>query len=164
MRRLYWFCSALTMAAKLQYIALALILGYNFVMIDLNPANQLFGVPLWMTTAPLFVGMIIIGRLLLPLMIAHPTRAQQFLHGFGLTTFGVWVFSHGQWWGGLAITYLSLMGSFWLEAACSFWFISEMGRMQEMMLAQMSGLVSSLSSSSHDEPDTNDDDLTEEPR
>jgi hypothetical protein len=164
MRRLYWFWSSLPLAAKLQYFALVLILGYNFVAIDLRPANKLFGAPIWMTTVPLMMTMIVVGRLLLPWMMAHPVRAQQLLHGFGLTVFGVWLFSQGQWWGRAILTYLSLMAGLWLEAACSFWFVSEAGRRQELMLAQMSELLAAHAELPPDELDPHDNDRTEESR
>ncbi|MEK6261095.1 MAG: hypothetical protein AABP62_21055 [Planctomycetota bacterium] len=164
MRRLYWFWSSLPMAARLQFFVLALILGYNFVAIDLSPANRLFGAPFWMTTVPLIVTMIAVGRLLLPLMMAYPLRAQQVLHGFGLAVFGVWLLSQGQWWGRSVIVYLSLIAGLWLEAACSFWFVSEVGRRQELMLAQMSELLAAHSSLPDDEIVSHDDDLTEESR
>ena len=55
MRRVIWFLRALPLGAKLQQAVLLLILAYNFTMIDLNPANRLFGSPLWMTTASMGV-------------------------------------------------------------------------------------------------------------
>ncbi len=164
MRRPYWFWSSLPLAAKLQYFGLALILGYNFVAIDLRAGNLWFGAPIWMITVPVMAIMILLGRLLLPLMMAHPARAQQFLQAFGLTVFGVWLLSQGQRWGRLHLTYVSLIGGLWLEAACSFWFISEVGRRHELIQAQMSEMLAANPSSPPDEPDPNDDDLTEESR
>ncbi|MBC8116242.1 MAG: hypothetical protein H7062_17785, partial [Candidatus Saccharimonas sp.] len=52
----------------------------------------------------------------------------------------------------------------WLEAACSFWFVSEAGRRQELMLVQMSELLAAHSSLPDDELVPHDDDLTEESR
>ena len=142
MRRFFWFWSALPLSSRMQFFVLALILGYNFVQIDLNPNITLFGSPLWMTTVPIIVAATVMGRLLLPVMMAHPTRAQQFLHGFGLAIFGLWLFSSGQWWGQSILMYLGFIGGMWLEAACSFWFVSEVKRREELFHGQMAELAS----------------------
>lgn len=142
----------------MQQAVLALVLGYNFAAIDLNPVNRLFGAPLWMTTVPIILAMIVLGRLLLPLMMAHPGRSQQILHGLGLVIFGAWLFGRGQWWGALVITYLALIGGLWLEAACSFWFVSESFRRRELILEHLSELVAGH------ESQPMDDDANEEYR
>ena len=141
MRRFFWFWSALPLGSKLQFFLLALILGYNFVQIDLNPNNVLFGSPLWATTVPIIVAAIVAGRLLLPVMMAHPARAQQLLHGFGLLIFGLWLFGRGQWWGQSILMYLCFIGGMWLEAACSFWFVSEIKRGHDLMVNRFEELT-----------------------
>lgn len=141
MRRFSWFWSALPLGSKLQFFVLALILGYNFVQIDLNPVNRLFGSPLWVMTVPIIVAAIVTGRLLLPVMMAHPTRAQQGLHGFGLLIFGLWLFGRGQWWGQTVLVYLGFIGGMWLEASCSFWFVSEIRRRHELLASQLEELT-----------------------
>ena len=163
MRRIVWFWKALPVGARMQQAVLVLVLGYNFVAIDLNPANRLFGSPLWMTTVPIVLAMIVLGRFLLPLMMSYPERSQQILHGLGLAIFGVWVFSRGQWWGGLVLTYLALIGGLWLEAACSFWFVSETFRRREIFLEHLSELVTAQGSLPTDDQPT-DEDANEEYR
>ena len=138
MQRIVWFLRALPLGAKLQQAVVVLILVYNLTVIDMNPVNRLFGSPLWMTTVPIILAMIVLARLLLPVMMARPVRSQQFLQALGLIVFGVWLLSRGQWWGGLILTYLGIIAGFWFEAAASFWFVSEMQRRQELVL---SGLV-----------------------
>ena len=161
MRRLYWFWSALPLGSRMQFFVLALVLGYNFVQIDLNPGNTLFGSPLWMTTVPIIVAAIVMGRLLLPVMMAHPTRAQQLLHGFGLLIFGLWLFGRGQWWGQSILMYLGFIGGMWLEAACSFRFVSEVKRRHDLMLSHVEELAEQAASH---RAETNDDtkDFTED--
>ncbi len=158
MQRLVWFLRALPLAAKLQQAVFVLILAYNFTMIDLNPANQLFGSPLWMTTVPIIVAMIVLARLLLPMMMAHPQRTQQFLRGLGLMVFGTWLFGQNQWWGRMVVTYLGLIGGLWFEAAASFWFVSEMQRRQELMLSGLAELMANHEPTHSDEPVTESDD------
>lgn len=163
MQRFVWFLRALPWGAKLQQAVVVLILGYNLTVIDMNPANQLFGAPLWMTTVPIIVAMIVLARLLLPVMMAHPVRAQQFLHALGLIVFGVWLLGRGQWWGRLIVTYLGVIAGFWFEAAASFWFVSEIQRRQELMLAGLAEMMENQEPSDVDEPmDEDDDDLKDD--
>lgn len=158
MRRIIWFLRALPLGAKLQQAVFALILAYNFIAIDLNPINRLFGSPLWMTTVPIIIAMIVLSRLMLPLMMAHPHRSQQFLQGFGLVIFGVWLFGRSQWWGALVITYLGLVAGLWLEAAASFWFVSEIQRRQELVMSSLSELMASADSTELNDSENEDDD------
>ncbi len=157
MRRVLWFLRALPLRAKLQQTVLLLILAYNFTMIDMNPANRLFGSPLWMTTVPIIVAMIVLARLLLPLMMAHPQRTQQFLQALGLIVFGAWLLGKNQWWGQMVVTYLGLIGGLWLEAAASFWFVSEIQRRQELALAALTEVMENIEPAPTDEAEGDDD-------
>ena len=156
MQRLVWFMRALPLGAKMQQAVFALILAYNFTVVDLNPANRFLGSPLWMTTVPIILAMIVLARLLLPVMMAHPQRAQQFLQAFGLVVFGVWLLSSGQWWGRLILTYFCLIGGLWFEAAASFWFVSEMQRRQELILAGLTEMFVNRESTHLDNRDGED--------
>ena len=157
MRRVLWFLRALPLRAKLQQTVLLLILAYNFTMIDMNPANRLFGSPLWMTTVPIIVAMIVLARLLLPLMMAHPQRTQQFLQALGLIVFGAWLLGKNQWWGQMVVTYLGLIGGLWLEAAASFWFVSEIQWRQELALAALTEVMENIEPAPTDEAEGDDD-------
>ena len=157
MRRVIWFLRALPLGAKLQQAVLLLILAYNFTMIDLNPANRLFGSPLWMTTVPIIVAMIVLARLLLPVMMAHPQRTQQFLQALGLIVFGAWLLGKNQWWGQMVVTYLGLIGGLWLEAAASFWFVSEIQRRQELALAALTEMMENIEPTPPNEAEGDDD-------
>ena len=159
MQRIVWFLRALPPGAKLQQAVVVLILVYNLTMIDMNPANRLFGLPLWMTTLPIIISMIVLARLLLPVMMARPVRTQQFLHAFGLIVFGVWLLSRGQWWGGKILTYLGIIAGFWFEAAASFWFVSQMQRLHEAIMAAEEFLANHEPSDSDELDDESDDGL-----
>ena len=123
-----WFWSGLSLAARLQYIALVLFLGTMFVIRDLDPRMRWFGLPLWQITGPLILLMLALGRILLPLMLRSPQRTQRFLSFFGLAVFVLGVVSANQRWGRLLIVYLTLTLALWLDVSCSFWFISEIQR------------------------------------
>ncbi len=157
MRRVIWFLRALPLGAKLQQAVLLLILAYNFTMIDLNPANRLFGSPLWMTTASIIVAMIVLARMLLPVMMAYPQRTQQFLQALSLIVFGAWLLGKNQWWGRMVVTYLGLIGGLWLEAAASFWFVSEIQRRQELAMAALTEMVENIEPAPTDEADGDDE-------
>ncbi len=157
MRRVIWFLRALPLGAKLQQAVLLLILAYNFTMIDLNPANRLFGSPLWMTTASIIVAMIVLARMLLPVMMAYPQRTQQFLQALSLIVFGAWLLGKNQWWGRMVVTYLGLIGGLWLEAAASFWFVSEIQRRQELAMAALTEMVENIEPAPTDEDDGDDE-------
>ena len=157
MRRVIWFLRALPLGAKLQQAVLLLILAYNFTMIDLNPANRLFGSPLWMTTASIIVAMIVLARMLLPVMMAYPQRTQQFLQALSLIVFGAWLLGKNPWWGRTVVTYLGLIGGLWLEAAASFWFVSEIQRRQELAMAALTEMVENIEPAPTDEADGDDE-------
>ena len=157
MQRFIWFFRALPWGAKLQQAVLLLILAYNFTMIDMNPANRLFGSPLWMTTVPIIVAMIVLARLLLPVMMAHPQRTQQFLQALGLIVFGAWLLGKNQWWGQMVVTYLGLIGGLWLEAAASFWFVSEIQRRQELAMAALTEMMENIEPTPTVEAEADDD-------
>lgn len=123
MRRLGYFWSGLPLSSKLQYLALGLILGTLFVRRDLNPANRFLGLPLWKITVPLILGTFVLGRLLLPVMLLHPVRAQRVLYLFGMMLFAVGLFIATRKL--VMITHLGMTCAMWLDASCWFWFISE---------------------------------------
>src|SRR5689334_8051909 len=123
MRRVLCFWRAVPLSAKFQYFAMALIVGYAFYMKDMHPRNKLFGVPLWQVSGPMILGTIIIGRMLLPLMMMNPARAQRTLQWFGRFVFVMWIFSIFQQ-RRLIISYQAMSGVIWLEVSCWFWFIS----------------------------------------
>jgi hypothetical protein len=137
MRRVLLFWNGLPTTSKLQFFALGLVLGYAFVANDLNPANRFFGRSLWQFTVPIIFGAFVLARLLLPVMMRFPVRAQQVLNGFGLVVFGVWMFSANQWWGRLILTYFGIIGGMWLDASCWFWFVSEMKQREAILLEQL---------------------------
>lgn len=151
MRRILCFFRALNFSGKLQYGLWLLILGFNFWQSDLNPGNRLFGLPLWMITAPMYLLMILIARALLPVMMARPQKAQQILQGFGLLLFGFWLFSRGQAWGRSFLAFFGISCGFWLETAASFWFISECQQRMEATMAGMSEGQDQFSDADHDE-------------
>ncbi|MBS0201325.1 MAG: hypothetical protein JSS49_00390 [Planctomycetes bacterium] len=125
MRRLGYFLSGLPLGAKLQFLALGMILGLVFINRDLNPRMQWFGLPLWQITVPLILGVFVLGRLLLPLMMWQPKRAQGLLRWLGMLVLGIGLLSMFQWWGRLLIVHVGLTTAMWLDASCWFWFISE---------------------------------------
>ena len=125
MQRLGYFVSGLPLASKLQFLALGLILGLVFWNRELNPAMQWFGLPLWQITVPLMLAAFVFGRILLPLMLWKPERAQRLLGWFGMLVMGVGFLSMYQWWGRLMIVHVGLTTALWLDASCWFWFISE---------------------------------------
>jgi hypothetical protein len=124
MRRLRYFWSGLPSTSKLQFFVLALILGSAFISNDLNPKFKAFGFKLWQVTVPMICGTILMGRLLMPVMMWNPSRAERMLSGFGLLVFALWIYSSIQKAQVVGI-YLSAIGALWLDASCWFWFISE---------------------------------------
>ncbi len=132
MRRPYLFWSGLPLASKLQFFAVGLILGY-WLWIDFQ-----FG--LLKLALPIAFAMLAVSRLLLPLMMAHPERAQQVLNGFGLATFAVWLIGRDQMWGRLIVTHLGLTAAMWLDLGCWFWFVSEIKLREERLLRQLTEL------------------------
>ena len=144
MQRLRYFWSALPLWSKLQYLVLAAFLAYTFVSIDLNPRKQAFGLKLWQVTLPMICGTILLGRLLLPVMMWNPRRAEQALTGFGLLIFALWVFKRALNLR-LVITYLGLMGGLWLDASCWFWFLSEVRRREAELMDQLAGQTAEAS-------------------
>ena len=86
MRRLGYFWKGLPFTAKLQYLAMLLVLGSIFVQIDMHPGRKAFGVPLWQVTGSLICATFILARLLLPLMMARPILSQRLLSWFGMSS------------------------------------------------------------------------------
>lgn len=126
MQRLWLFWRGLSLGSKLQYVALGLILATVFVMRDMNPRMRWFGLPLWQITLPLILLTFVLGRMLLPLMLWHPTRTQSILSVFGWVIFGLGIVAASQRWGRrLMIVQVGLTTAMWLDASCSFWFVSE---------------------------------------
>lgn len=135
-RRLWMFWSGLSLGSKLQYIALGLILGAVFTYRDLNPRMRWFGLPLWQITLPLILLTIVMGRLLLPLMLKHPTRTQRFLALFGWLVFGLGILISTQKWGRrLMLVQVGFTTLMWLDLSCWFWFLSEIQLRAAAMLA-----------------------------
>lgn len=142
----------------MQQALVLLILGYNFVVVDLNPGHRFLGSPLWMTTVPIIVSMVVLSRLLLPAMMLWPPRTQQLLQGLGLLVFGVWLVWTLQW-GGLPFwLYLGdLVAGFWFVTAASFWFLSESQRRQELVMSEFARLLASGTAALPHETDIDDD-------
>ena len=145
----------------MQQMLVVLILGYNFAVVDLNPGNRFFGNPLWMTTVPIIVSMIVLSRLLLPAMMVRPARTQQVLQGLGLLVFGVWLVWTLQWGGMPFLLYLGdLVAGFWFVTAASFWFVSENQRRQELALSELTKLFTNGEATFSNETDFESDDHT----
>ncbi len=145
----------------MQQALVVLILGYNFAVVDLNPGNRFFGNPLWMTTVPIIVSMIVLSRLLLPAMMARPARAQQVLQGLGLLVFGVWLVWTLLWGGMPFLLYLGdIVAGFWFVTAASFWFVSETQRRQELVLSELTKLFANGEATFSNESDFESDDHT----
>ena len=145
----------------MQQALVVLILGYNFAVVDLNPANRFFGEPLWKTTVPIIVAMVVLSRLLLPVMMLRPARTQQVLHALGLLTFGVWLFVTLQRGGMPLLLYLAdIVAGFWFVSAASFWFVSENQRRQELALSELTKLFAHGEVAHSDEADLESDDDT----
>ncbi len=128
MRRLGYFWKGLPFTAKLQYLAMLLVLGSIFVQIDMHPGRKAFGVPLWQVTGSLICATFILARLLLPLMMARPILSQRLLSWFGMSIFLFSLISMNQRWGRMLITHLGITVGMWLDVWCSFWFTSEIQR------------------------------------
>ena len=156
MRRLGYFWRGLPLGSKLQFLAMALILGSVFVTQDLRPRPRVFGLLLWQVTAPLIISAFVLGRLLLPLMLRHPERAQRILSWFGMTVFLVSLLSINQRWGRIVLTHLGLTFGMWLDVSCWFWFISEIQQRAAKLEQQLDA-----QSGTDNEPETDFDD--EEP-
>lgn len=129
MQRVGNFWNGLTLASRLQYLAFAIVLGALYVQRDLNPANRVFGHPLWHLTLVLIVLMVIAGRLLLPLMMRFPTATRWMLGLFGVAVFVLSFYLATRRL--ILLTHLILTAALWLDASCSFWFISEVQRRAE---------------------------------
>jgi len=159
MQRIVWFLRALPPGAKPQQALVVLILGYNFVVVDLNPGNRFLGSPLWMTTVPIIVSMIALSRLLLSAMMPRPARTQQVLQGLGLLVFGVWLVWTLQWGGMPFFLYLGdMVAGFWFVTAANFWFVSETQRRQELAMSELTELLAKGTVVFSDETDIDRDD------
>lgn len=153
MRRLVYFWKGLPPASKLQFLAMVLVLGSIFVTKDMHPRRRAFGVPLWQVTAPLIVGTFVLARLLLPLMLLSPLRAQRVFSWFGMSIFFVSILSMNQRWGRMLITHLGITIAMWLDVWCWFWFVSEI-QWRAALLSQQQG---SFAASEHHRDDENEE-------
>jgi len=133
MRQVGYFWTALPFASKLQYLAFGLVLGALFYQRDLNPANRAFGQPLWHVTGVVIVLMILLGRLLLPVMLAVPDRTRWVLSGLGLGLFAMSLYLATRRL--ILLTHLAMTAALWLDASCWFWFISESQRRAALLAA-----------------------------
>lgn len=141
MRRLGYFWSGLPLTSKLQFLVMGIILGTLFATKDLNPKNHVLGVPLWKITASMIFGTFVLGRILLPVMLWHPTRTQRVLSLCGIMVFGVGLLIATLPLRRLLITHLSITLALWLDVSCWFWFISEIQWRASRLMAQAAGQV-----------------------
>lgn len=135
MRRLAYFWSGLSWSSRLQFLALAIFLGYRIAVIDLNPRNKILGLALWQVTIPLILVAITTARVLLPAMMRNPGLSERLLQGLGLLVFAAWIlaaFMGPQ----IVLAYLAMTFVLWLDASCWFWFLSEIRMRQAVAIDQ----------------------------
>lgn len=123
MWRLVYFWKGHSLSAKLQYLAMGLLLGWTFVRIDLN--NRFMGLPMWQVTVSMIVATFVLGRVLLPLLMLNPQRSQRLLSWFGMLIFLMGLYIATQPWRGKKVVHLALTEALWLDVSCWFWLISE---------------------------------------
>lgn len=145
LKRAWLFWSGLPLASKLMFTAVFLLLGY-WISVDIQ-------FNLWPVTLPLIGGAILLSRLLLPLMMKYPDRAQQFLGLLGLSIMGAYLLCQREWWWRTVFAHFGRTAALWFHTSCYFWFISEIKLREEGFLRQVSEMASQYDHSSDDEPD-----------
>lgn len=147
LRRPWLFCASLPLASKLMFLAVFLLLGY-WMSVDIQTGY-------WRVTVPLIGGAVLLSRLLLPLMIRFPERAQQVLGLLGLVIMGLYLLCQNEWWWRTVLAHLGRTAMLWFHTSCYFWFVSEIKLREETFLRQMSELAAfhgqSQGSSDHTE-------------
>ena len=145
LRRPWLFWSGLPVASQLMFLAVFLLLGY-WISIDIQ-----FG--LWPVTFPLIVGAIALSRLLLPLMMKYPDRAQQFLGFLGLAVMGAYLLCQREWWWRTVLAHFGRTATLWFHTSCYFWFVSEIKRREKLIHGRMAELAAQHGEATDDERD-----------
>ena len=127
MKRLFLFFGSLPWGARLQIIAVSLILVW-YAWFDFKNGNS-----------PVTIGIVLvawlIGWLLMPLMMAHQRTTFQIWSTFGVAFLMTYVLAQNQWWWHTMIAHYCREIVMWLDVSCGYWFISELRLQQERQLA-----------------------------
>lgn len=125
MRRLSLYLGGLSWGSRLQLLALLLILGF-WVWIDVNHG-------IWPVTIVIVLFAITLGRLMLPVMLSHPTMTHRLWSSFGFLYLIVYLSCQRQWWWRTVAAHFGREILLWLEVSCGYWFISELRLRQQAM-------------------------------
>jgi hypothetical protein len=127
MKRLFLFLGGLPLGARLQILAVTLILGYQ-AWFDFQRG-------VWPVTIVIVALAWLIGWWLMPVMVAHPHVSQRVWGTFGIAFLVIYVLAHKQWWWRTMAAHFGRELAMWLDLSCGYWFISEL-RLQQERAAQ----------------------------
>ena len=129
MKRLFLFLGALSWGARLQMLALALIVGF-YAWID-------FGKGFSHVTAGVVIFSWFIGWLMKPLMVSHAKTTFRIWSAFGIVVVVAYVLGRNQWWWGTALAHFAREFFMLLDLSCGYWFVSELRIQQEHQIERL---------------------------
>ncbi|WP_010583459.1 hypothetical protein [Schlesneria paludicola] len=123
MRRLSLVFGSLSLGAKLQTLAVALILAW-YAWFDYRLGR-------WPVTVGIILFSVLVGWLLRPLMRAYPQRTSQVWRILSIAFVLTYMLAQGQWWWRLLIRHYLCEYFWWQVFSCGYWFISDLRLDQE---------------------------------
>lgn len=146
MRRLLLFIGALRWGARLQMVAVVMMLGL-YAWLDYQKGY-------WPVTIAVALTAWLIGWLLKPLMVAHPRRTTWIWNILGILVLIFILFAHRQRWWRLLITRFAKQFFLWLDVSCGYWFLSELQLQQRQAVEQMKSDDDKYEEFDHDQDET----------
>jgi hypothetical protein len=126
MKRLFLFWGAVSWGARLQMVAVALILGW-YAWLDFQMGN-------WPVTIGIIVVAFSIAHRLKPVMIANSEMTHKIWSTFGVAFITTYFLAHQQWWWRTLLAHYVREFVMWLDFSCGYWFISELQLQQRESL------------------------------